>query len=79
MKFIIWDTSDGSLPRCGDDGKIVSDGVVGRIEHDNGYLTIYGSYPNESRPESLAVGERIASVVFSLSGSSGIYDIYRVA
>ena len=79
MKFIIWDTDNGSTPRSDGEGRIVSDGVVGRIEHDNAYLTIYGSYPTESRPESLAVGERIASVVFSLSGSSGIYDIYRVA
>jgi hypothetical protein len=76
-RFILWSTRDGA-PRC-DDGVIVSDGVVGRIGPDNVYLCGYAQYPSDTRPLDLAVGECIRGVQYSLSGSSGIYDVYRVA
>ena len=77
--FIIWDAAnDGHAPRTDDDGIIVSDGVVGRIGEDNAYLTTYGEYPGEKRGRDLEVGGSIKGVRYSLSGSSGVYDIYRV-
>jgi len=78
-KFIIWDPKDNYRPRCDDDGNIVSDGVTGRIGEDNVYLTTYADYPPSSKKLSeLEVGESIKKVRYSLSGSSGLYDVYRV-
>lgn len=78
-KFIIWDPKDGPRPRVDDDGNIVSDGLIGRVTATNVYMTTYAEYPNNSRPlADLQVGEGIYGVRYSLSGSSGIYDIYRV-
>lgn len=81
-KFILWDPRDG-LPRYGDwelgeGDKIVSDGLLGRIKEDNVYLTTYGEYPGEERPQDLEVNAGIKGVVFRLSGEKGVYDIYRV-
>lgn len=78
-KFIIWDPKDNYRPRCDEDGNIVSDGVIGRVTATNVYMTTYAEYPNNSRAlADLQVGEAVYGVKFSLSGSSGIYDIYRV-
>jgi len=78
-RFILWDQRDGS-PRRGDDGVLISDGVLGRMDASNVYLTIYAQYPDGAkRPGELAVGERIEGVVFALSGERGEYDVYRVA
>lgn len=76
-RFILWDPKDGG-PRLDEEGKIVSDGVLGRLGEGNVYLTTYGEYPDDRRPKDLDIGERIAGVRYSLSKSSGIYDIYRV-
>lgn len=78
MKFILWNAGSESPPRCDDDGTIVSDGIIGRVDADNAYLTIYGTYRDERRPKDLEVGCRIAGVTFTLSGGYGCYDIYRV-
>lgn len=79
-KFIIWDTRDGNgLPRVDDDGQIVSEGVLGRITENNVYLRAYPRWPEGAKPVSeLEVGEAIKNVKYSLSGSSGYYDVYRV-
>lgn len=61
-----------------EDGKIIGEGAIGRITADNAYLTAYPEWPNNKRPADLEVGECIKGVRFSLSGSSGYYDIYRV-
>lgn len=59
--------------------EIVSDGVIGRVGPNNVYLTTYACYPKDAKAlRELEVGECIKSVVFSLSGSRGVYDIYRV-
>ena len=79
MKFIIWDTNDGPLPRRDDDGKIVSDGVVGPIDDDHVYITTYGSYPGDKRPKHLEVGECITGVLFAYERQPWILDVYRVA
>ena len=79
MKFILWDRKDGHRPRLDDDGNVDSDGILGRIGSDNVYLTTYARYPGNMRPNDLEVGAAIRSVSFSLSGSSGSYDIYRVS
>lgn len=78
-KYILHSTKDNYQPREDDDGNIISDGAVGRITANNVYLTGYASYPDDRRPTDLAVGECIHSVVYSLSGSTGIYSIYRVS
>ena len=77
-RFILWDKKDSHAPRTADDGNITSDGVLGRVDEWNVYLTTYARYPGEKRHHQLEVGERIENVTFSLSGSTGIYDIYRV-
>lgn len=77
-RFILWDPKDGA-PRQDDEGRIVSDGILGRISADNAYLSLYGTYPGDRRPNDLRVGEAIPSVRFSLSGSSGSYTVIRVA
>jgi hypothetical protein len=78
-KFILWDKRDGTgSPGLDGDGSIVSDGVVGRVEISNAYLTSYGSYPDDKRPSDLEIGDCIENVTYSLSGSLGEYDIYRV-
>ena len=78
-KFIIWDPKDGSRPRVDDEGNIVSDGLIGRVTQNNVYLTTYAGYPNNSQPlGDLPVGGGVYGVKFSLSGSTGFYDVYRV-
>jgi hypothetical protein len=79
-KFIIWDRKDNYRPRTDEDGNITSAGVIGVVEEGNAYISIYGEMPDGSKPVSeLKIGERSENVKFSLSGSSGLYDIYRVA
>lgn len=78
-KFILWDPRDNFRPREDDDGNVVSDGVLGRMTQDNVYLTAYAEYPDNRRPADLEVGESIKGVTYSLSGSRGVYDVYRVA
>jgi len=78
-KFILWDPKDNFRPREDDEGSITSDGVLGRVTVGNVYLTTYGEYPDERRPADLKVGDSIKGVKYSLSGSRGVYDIYRVA
>lgn len=77
MQFILWDSKDGN-PRTSDGGW-VSGGLVGRVTPENVYLRAYGVRPEGSKPyEKLAVGECVAGVTFSLSGSKGTYDVYRI-
>lgn len=77
MKFIIWDSRDGN-PRT-QDGGWVSGGLIGPVTTDNVYLCVYGVRPEGSKPyEKLEVGECVAGVTFRLSGSKGVYDVYRV-
>lgn len=77
MQFIVWDSKDGNPRTSG--GGWVSSGLIGSVSLDNAYLSTYGSRPEGSKPyEKLAVGECVAGVEFSLSGSRGIYDVYRV-
>jgi hypothetical protein len=76
-QFIIWDPKDGRPSR--DDGRIVSDGCIGRIGLDNVYLTAYGAREHGSKTyDELEVGESVLNVTFRLSGQKGVYDIYRV-
>ena len=77
-RFVLWDKKDGFAPRTDDDGNITSDGVLGRVDEWNVYLSTYAQYPGDKRPHQLEVGERIENVTFSLSGSKGTYDVYRV-
>jgi hypothetical protein len=77
-KFILHSqTRDSPIPMY-DEDRIISDGVLGRITEQNVYLTTYAQWPDEKRPADLEVGECIKGVYFSLSGSKGWYDIYRV-
>ena len=77
MKFIIWDSKDGN-PRT-KDGGWVSGGLIGLVTLENVYLRAYGLRPEGSKPyEKLEVGECVAGVQFSLSGTTGSYDVYRV-
>ena len=77
-RFILWSRRDGDRPRLDDDGNIDSDGVIGRVGVLNCYLTTYAEYPDARRPEHLEVGESSPQVRYSLSGSRGFYDVYRV-
>lgn len=78
MKFIVWDPKDGR-PNRDDDGNINSSGLMGPTTLDNVYLSTYGAKPDGSKEyQDLEVGECVRGVKFSLSGSKGIYDIYRV-
>ena len=81
-KFILWDPRDGYRPTCDEEGNIISAGILGVIERENCYLTIYPEYdgglPLGQMLDDLLVGESIKSVKYSLSGSKGVYDIYRV-
>jgi len=76
-KFIIWDPRDGN-PVNNDNGKIESSGLIGRVGSDNVSLSTYAEYPGDKRPRDLDLYEGIKGVGFSLSGSHGTYDIYRV-
>jgi hypothetical protein len=78
-KFIIVPT--GSKLMRDEEGNIISDGVIGRITEYNCYLTAYPKWPEENeylRPRDLKIGECIKKVEYSLSGSCGLYDVYRV-
>ena len=79
-RFILWDPQDGN-PRREEGGAFISDGIVGRVDENNVYLTTYGRFPEgEARsPGDLSVGQSICGVRYSQSGSAGTYDIYRVA
>lgn len=78
-RFIIY--PHGEKPMRDEEGNIISDGAIGRIGSDNCYLTAYPRWPRDGgskRLKELEVNECIRGVEYSLSGSSGIYDIYRV-
>lgn len=77
-KFILWDPGHGA-PRRDSDGNIDSEGLIGRITEGNAYLSAYASYPDARRPADLEVGEKIDQVSYSLSGSYGVYTVYRVS
>lgn len=55
-----------------------TDGAIGVVGPDNAYIKTYAVYPDMKRPTDLDVGEKIANVKYSLSGSIGFYDIVRV-
>ena len=77
MKFIIWDSRDGN-PRT-KDGGWVSGGLMGELTPENIYLRVYAQRPEGSKPfEILEVGECVRGVQYTLSGSKGTYDVYRV-
>ncbi len=76
-RFILWDPSDGD-PRRGDNSEWLTSGLLGVIDEGNVYLTVYPKYPDARRPGDLAVNERIQGVEYSLSGSKGSYDVYRI-
>ena len=80
-QYILWDPSDGP-PWRNDDGSFISEGVVGRITAGNAFLTVYAQFPEDvprSRLRELDVGGSIKGVKYSLSGSEGVYDVYRVS
>ena len=78
MKFILWSRREGMQPTRNEEGRIISDGIIGRVTEDNAYLRAYPEYPDERRPWDLPVGFCIEEVKYSLSGSKGTYDIWRV-
>lgn len=80
-RFIIWDTKDdsylGSGPRKDESGEFVSDGLIGRVGVDNVYLATYANYKDNKTHRDLDVGECIWAK-FTLSGESGLYQVWRV-
>lgn len=72
------------LPRQDEEGLFISDGILGKISRNNVYLTAYPNLDNAVWPEGcnslddLQIGQRVENVEYSLSGSSGVYDIYRI-
>jgi len=73
------DPNYNDKPRMDEDGKIIGEGAIGRVTADNVYLTSYPEWPKGAkRLADLEVGEFIRAVRYSLSGSVGYYDIYRV-
>jgi len=77
MKFIIWDSNDGN-PRT-PEGTWVSGGVLGELSPENVYLRVYARRPEGAQTfESLNVGECVRGVTYTLSGSKGTYDVYRI-
>ena len=88
-RYIIWDPRDGNgFPRRDEDGNITSAGLIGVLTEDNCYLTTYATGKRreglvEYTPVSLDVLEendhRPVIADFSLSGSKGTYEIYRVS
>ena len=81
MNFILWDRKEGPTPpRNQDTGEILTSGCMGVIALDNLYVRTYVIYPEGSKPlKNLEIGESIRGVKFSLSGSTGYYNIYRIA
>lgn len=82
MRFILWDARDGR-PREDEDGRIVSDGLIGRIGPDNAYVRIYAEYSEATKLDAdgtpvLGVGD-FTDATFRLSGSVGTYRVYRVS
>jgi len=77
-RFILWSHDCGHYPLRDQDGNsIVADGVVGRITIDNAFLTMYCCASRQDL-EALPVGHMIPQVEYTLCGSRGQYDIYRV-
>lgn len=77
-RFIIWNPKEGSSPTYDERGNITSSGLIGWLDVESVSLTTYAQYPDLRRPEHLEVNESIKGVKYSLSGSVGYYDIYRV-
>ena len=82
MQFILWDPRDGE-PRRDEDGTFLTDGLIGRIGPNNPYVRGYAAYHEgtcfllDGVPD-LDVGA-FAVATFSLSGSKGIYRVYRIS
>lgn len=79
-RFILWDQKDGPNPPRDEAGEILTNGCLGRLTINNVYLTSYGARPDGAKAyDELELGEAVRNVRFSLSGSKGEYDVYRVA
>lgn len=76
-RYILWAPKDGEPTRDAT-GAIVTSGALGALSADNVYLTAYCQFPDKRRPTDLDVSERIAGVVFGLSGECGTYDLWRI-
>jgi hypothetical protein len=79
MKYIIWDQKAGE-PARNDKGEFLSSGLIGVVGQDNVYIKTYADYSVDDNPRpitELEVGQFVVAK-FSLSGSSGIYRVYRV-
>lgn len=59
-----------------EDGRILSDGVVGRIGPNNAFLRTYAAYTGATH-DDLKLGEGCRAE-FSLSGQTGVYTVFRV-
>jgi hypothetical protein len=80
-KFILWDANDGNPPRD-EEGGFLTPGLIGVIDEGNVYLRSYAHYlPSGNKgivfPAALEVGQFTYSE-FNLSGSKGIYQVWRV-
>jgi hypothetical protein len=103
-RFIIWDFNRGKLPEF-EDQRIVSDGIIGRVDEDNAFLTVYPEYTGRCshcphcdttrlgthatrcqgasgkitrKYTELELNEWVEAK-YAMSGTSGVYRIYRVA
>jgi len=68
--FILWNNKDG-LPKLNDSG------LIGRVTEKNCYISIYPKVLGDKLISSLDVGEHVMAE-YSLSGTNGVYAIYRV-
>lgn len=92
-KFIIWDAKDGR-PSQNDSGEITSEGIVGIVGEENAFLSIYAQWAVDkfgaistirdgvrkfpATHRELGVGD-FTWAKFSLSGSKGVYQVWRTS
>ena len=92
-RFILWDQRDcdGRGPRRDEEGRITSDGLLGRLGPSNCYLKTYaanlrrdsltaeGGYKTATLEDLEINGHEPVIADFSLSGERGTYEIYRLS
>jgi hypothetical protein len=68
-QFILWDPRQGAVD-------LTSGGVIGILERGNVYLTAYAEVL-DAPIDTLAIGQ-YTTARFRLSGTTGVYQIWRV-
>jgi hypothetical protein len=80
-KFILWNPIESGVYKSPtkEKGRIISEGIIGRVTYENVYISVYPEYePGHKNPRDLEINESLLDVVFHMCGTKTKVDLYRV-